>query len=239
MIVMKFGGTSVESASSIARVVATVKENARCRPIVVVSAMGKTTNALLAMAKDAADGKRDAALAQLEALKEFHRREAHPAIAPNDRDELERFFDDHFQELTDILIGLNALGELTPRSADAIASFGERISSAVIAVALRAVGIPSAHFDSRKLIVTDDRFTQASPLYPQTFLRLESAMSSLGNGAVPVLGGFIAATEKGITSTLGRGGSDFTASIVGAALDAKEIQIWTDVNGMLTSDPSL
>jgi aspartate kinase len=239
MIVMKFGGTSVESASAIERVAEIVKENVPCRPIVVVSAMRKTTNALLAMGRDAAEGKREAALDEMEALKNFHRREMYPVISPNDRYELNRILDEHFNELSDILKGLAALGELTPRSSDAIASFGERISSTIFAMALRARGIPGVHLDSRKLIVTDERFTQASPLYGQTFSRLAGAISSLDKHDVPVLGGFIAATENGVTSTLGRGGSDFTASIVGAAVDATEIQIWTDVDGMLTSDPSL
>ncbi len=239
MIVMKFGGTSVESASAIERVAEIVKEHVPCRPIVVVSAMGKTTNALLAMAKDAADGNREAALSQLTALEDFHRRESRPAVASNDLNELGAILDDNFQELAEIIKGLAALGELTLRSADAVASFGERMSSAILALALRARGIPSAHFDSRKLIITDERFTQASPLYPQTASRLARAMAHIGKDQVAVLGGFIGATEKGITSTLGRGGSDFTASIVGAAVDAKEIQIWTDVDGMLTSDPSL
>jgi len=214
---MKFGGSSVESAEAIARV-ANIVRAAEPPLVVVVSAMGKTTNRLLEMAERAVRGERERALQLCAALREDHEREAgpHPAIG------------EHFSELAELLRGLAILGELTPRSIDAISSFGERLSSVLVAKALGA-----EHADSRRYIVTDARHTQASPLYAPTFERLRS----LPRAPVVVMGGFIAATEAGVTTTLGRGGSDFSASIIGAGLGAHEIQIWTDVDGMLTADP--
>ncbi len=223
MIVMKFGGSSVESEAAIERVAGIVSECRHLRPIVVVSAMGKTTNRLLEAAQLAVAGDRQAAIEKVESLREFHHTEADGYGAG-------RIIDEHFQELTELIKGLAILGELTPRSLDAIASFGERLSSRIVALALGA-----KHVDSREVIVTDERHTMAAPLYEETNERLQKVQW----GEVSVMGGFIGATRKGVTSTLGRGGSDFTASIVGAGAGANEIQIWTDVDGMLTCDPTV
>jgi aspartate kinase len=220
MIVMKFGGSSLESAEAIDRVSNIVRRFADRRPIVVVSAMGKTTNRLLETARLAVEGQREQALAKLEELREYHNREAGPAD----------FIDEHFAELQELVRGLSILGELTPRSIDAVSSFGERLSSLVVARKLGA-----EHLDSRQVIVTDARHTQAAPLYGETYRRLRQRSWA----PLTVMGGFIGATEQGVTSTLGRGGSDFTASIVGAGIEAEEIQIWTDVDGMLTADPTV
>ncbi|MCS7315445.1 MAG: lysine-sensitive aspartokinase 3 [Bryobacterales bacterium] len=239
MIVMKFGGTSVESAAAIERVSAIVRARLGQRPVVVVSAMGRTTNRLLEMARLAASGRRDEALAECEALRHFHRAQGLPPADPREREDLGQYLDAHFRELAELLRGLAVLGELTPRSMDAVASYGERLSAAVLAAALRGAGIPAEAVDSRRLIVTDRRFTQAAPLYELTYPRLAREIPPLAGRVVPVLGGFIAATEDGVTTTLGRGGSDFTAAIVGAGIGAREIQIWTDVDGMLTADPNL
>lgn len=229
MIVMKFGGSSVESAAAIGRVAGIVKARLDRRPVVVVSAMGKTTNRLLALASSAVAGDRDGALRQLEELRDFHLAESG----------MERTVDEHFQELSELVKGLAVLGELTPRSIDAIASFGERLSSLIVTRLFEKHGIKAIHADSRKLIVTDNRHTQAVPLFPETYARLSAAIPPLASKQVVVMGGFISATESGVTTTLGRGGSDFTASIVGAGIDAEEIQIWTDVDGMLTADPRI
>ena len=223
MIVMKFGGSSVESAAAIERLKSIVQSRLPERPIVVVSAMGKTTNRLLEAAGLAVAGKRSEALDKIEALRAYHHAEADGYGAA-------AVIDEHFQELTELVRGLAILGELTPRSIDAISSFGERISSRVVALALGAT-----HIDSRAVIVTDERHTQAAPLYPETNERL----AAVAWGELSVMGGFIASTLAGVSSTLGRGGSDFTASIVGAGVDASEIQIWTDVDGMLTCDPTV
>ena len=239
MIVMKFGGTSVESAAAIARVAAIVKAREDRRPVVVVSAMGKTTNKLLAIANAAIHGPREEYLRQIHDLRDFHSREARQVVPLAERAELDRFLDDHFQELTELAKGLAVLGELTPRSIDAISSYGERLSSYIVTQAFRHSGMETEHLDSRDLIVTDKRHTQAAPLFPQTYARLAAVVPPLAEKSVIVMGGFIAASEDGVTTTLGRGGSDFTASIVGAGIGAEEIQIWTDVDGMLTADPTI
>jgi aspartate kinase len=233
MIVMKFGGTSVESADAIARVAGIVRARIHRQPVVVVSAMGKTTNKLLAAADAAVRGDRNAALDQIAGLRHFHQAECDKlGLAAGE------VLDAHFRELSELLRGLAVMGELTPRAWDAVASYGERLSSWIVAGAFEKLGMPAAHLDSRQAIVTDKRHTQAAPLYEPTYARLAAAIPPLA-GKVIVMGGFIAATEDGVTSTLGRGGSDFTASIVGAGIDAEEIQIWTDVDGMLTADPTV
>ncbi|MBX9602874.1 MAG: lysine-sensitive aspartokinase 3 [Bryobacteraceae bacterium] len=228
MIVMKFGGTSVESAEAIARCAGIVRARLDRKPVVVVSAMGKTTNGLLAIAHAAVSGARGEAARLLHELKEYHRRESG----------MDRTVDEHFGELTDLVNGLAVLGELTPRATDAIASFGERLSSLIVARLFQDHGLRTVPVDSRSLIVTDHRFTQAAPDFAATYANLRRVIPDLLD-RVPVMGGFIGATRGGITTTLGRGGSDFTAAIVGAGLDAGEIQIWTDVDGMLTADPTL
>jgi aspartate kinase len=234
MIVMKFGGTSVESAAAIERVAGIVKERANRHPVVVVSAMGKTTNKLLAIANTALKGDRGEYLAQIHSLRDYHSREARRIVSLEDRTELDRTLDDHFQEITELVKGLAVLGELTPRSIDAISSYGERLSSFIVALAFRHFGLQATHVDSRQFIITDKRHTQAAPLFPETYAKLKNLP-----GGIVVMGGFIASTLEGVTSTLGRGGSDFTASIVGAGIGAEEIQIWTDVDGMLTTDPTV
>jgi aspartate kinase len=239
MIVMKFGGTSVESAAAIERVASIVKARANRRPVVVVSAMGKTTNKLLAIASAAIGGAREEYIRQIHDLRDFHSREARLVVPLADRAELDRLLDEHFQELTELVKGLAVLGELTPRSIDAISSYGERLSSYIVTLAFRHFGMDTAHLDSRQMIVTDRRHTQAAPLYPETYARLAAVVPALAENKVVVMGGFIAATQDGVTTTLGRGGSDFTASIVGAGIGVEEIQIWTDVDGMLTADPTI
>ncbi len=190
--------------------------------------MGKTTNRLLAIAADAVAGRRDAALASLEELREFHLREskglpAHDAMKS------------HFEELAELINGVAIMGEFTPRASDAVSSYGERLSSLIVADVFTDWGMNARHLDSRSVIVTDRRHTQAAPLFEQTNAKLANKKWD----GVTVMGGFIGATEDGVTTTLGRGGSDYTASIVGAAIGAEEIQIWTDVDGMLTSDPTI
>lgn len=240
MIVMKFGGTSVESAVAIQRVAGIVQERVPRRPVVVVSAMGKTTNRLLAAAQQAVANERDAALQSLADLHAYHEREA-ALLTPDDEHEaLRELLDTHFRELQELIRGLAVLGELTPRSLDAIASYGERLSSQIVALAFRKLGMNAVHVDARRVMVTDQRHTQAAPQYDLTNARLQSIVAPLVDaGRVVVLGGFVGATPEGVTTTLGRGGSDFTASIVGAGLDAEEVQIWTDVDGMLTADPTI
>jgi aspartate kinase len=231
-IVMKFGGSSVESADAIQRVAGIVRERLEQKPVVVVSAMGKTTNRLLQIAETAARGE-DAALSLLGDMRQFHRREATRLGAEDGLDSL-------FQELGRLVKALIAMRELTPRLTDAISAYGERLSSTVVAGAFRRLGVPAAHHDARRSIRTDARHTQAAPLLAPTYQLLEQNLRPMiDGGLVPVMGGFIGSTEDGVTTTLGRGGSDYTASIVGAGIGAQEIQIWTDVDGMLTADPTV
>ena len=239
MIVMKFGGTSVESASAIERVAGIVRERLAEKPIVVVSAMGKTTNRLLEIARTAIAGRREEFLRLIHDLRAFHSREARLVVPLSERAELDRTLDELFQELTELVKGLAIVGEMTPRSIDAVSSYGERLSSYIVTLAFRHHAIPAEHLDARRVIVTDHKHSHAAPLYPETYRRLAESVPPLAERAVVVMGGFIGATEEGVVSTLGRGGSDFTAAIVGAGLGAEQIQIWTDVDGMLTADPGL
>ncbi|MCW5978801.1 MAG: lysine-sensitive aspartokinase 3 [Bryobacteraceae bacterium] len=228
MIVMKFGGSSVASADRIRHVAAIVANRRQRRPVVVVSAMGKTTDRLLEIAGHAVAGRRDKALELLRALEQFHLEEG---------GSLDGRVEGLFVELSELVRGLAMLGELTPRSIDAISSYGERLSSLIVAEAFRQAGLGAVHVDSREVIVTDSRHTQASPLFDETYSRLQAAIPPLAGKRVVVMGGFIASDRNGVTTTLGRGGSDFTASIAGAGIGAEEIQIWTDVDGILTADP--
>jgi aspartate kinase len=237
MIVMKFGGSSLESAEAIQRVAGIVRERLEQKPVVVVSAMGKTTNRLLEIAETAARGE-SAALTLLGTLRDFHLHEAAQLGAQ------ESWAEDGlpatFQELKELVQTLIATRELTPRLTDAISAYGERLSSMIVAGAFRRLGVPASHHDARRLIRTDARHTQAAPLLAQTYKLLQqNLLPMIELGMVPVMGGFIGSTEDGVTTTLGRGGSDYTASIVGAGIGAREIQIWTDVDGMLTADPTV
>ena len=232
MIVMKFGGTSVESSTAIERVAGIVRDHLDRRPVVVVSAMGKTTNKLLAMAQAAVEGGREFALATCDELHKLHQRESAGLGVSAEVDR-------HFEELAELLKGLSVMGEMTPRATDAVSAFGERLSSIIVTAKFRALEIDAIHIDSRSVIVTDRRHTQAAPNFTETYQRLAGTVATLAPKKVIVMGGFIASTEDGVTSTLGRGGSDYTASIVGAGIGADEIQIWTDVDGMLTADPTI
>ena len=240
MIVMKFGGTSVENASAIERLAGIVRARLARKPVVVVSAMGKTTNKLLAIARTAVEGKKKEAIQLIHELRGFHSHEARQVVSLAERAELDLILDEHFQELTELIKGLSVLGEATPRSIDAISSYGERLSSQIVTRALRHSGLDAVHLDSRSYIITDGRFNQSAPQYGLTYPKLAEAIPPLLEaGKVAVMGGFIASTEQGVTTTLGRGGSDFSASIIGAGIGADEIQIWTDVDGMLTCDPTI
>lgn len=240
MIVMKFGGTSVQDAAAIDRAACIVKERLAQRPVVVVSAMAKVTDQLLAMARAAGAGDRKNALKLCRDLQERHYNTAGEllgtALFTNFHSELAA----DFEALDELLRGIVAVGELTPRTTDVIAAYGEILSSKIVTAAFSARGLPSTLVDSRKCIVTDQAHTKAAPLFEDTNERLRFRIKPLlEDGAVPVMGGFIGATKAGVTTTIGRGGSDFSAAIVGAGLDAERIEIWTDVDGMMTTDPSL
>jgi aspartate kinase len=152
--------------------------------------------------------------------------------------ELVSFLDQKFDSLDEVLRGLSAILELTPRISDLIVSYGERVSSRIVASAFRELGIDSVHVDAREVIITDSSFQKAIPQDELIEKRAAEKLLPLAKqGKVPVMGGFIAANEAGITTTLGRGGSDFTGALVGGALSAEAIEIWTDVDGIMTCDP--
>ncbi len=239
MIICKFGGTSVQDAEAIERVAGIIRQRLKSKPVVVASAMGKTTNGLLQAAETAARGRKQEALDLLCSLRDRHLKEARRLGLGEDR-ELSETIDTHFSEISNIVNGLAILGELTPRSLDAIGSYGERLSTAILAKVLAGRGLPSQLLDSRKCIITDGQFTKAAPLFDLTDSAIrEQVLPALKAGRVPVLQGFIGSTRNGITTTIGRGGSDYSAAIFGAALDAYDIEIWTDVDGIMTSDPRL
>jgi len=240
MIVMKFGGTSVQDADAIERVGDIVKGRLPHKPVVVVSAMAKVTDQLLTMARAAGNGDRKTALSLSRALRERHYNTAGELLGTALFTEFHSDLGTHFEELDELLRGIAAVGELTPRTTDHVAAFGEMLSSRIVAAAFSAQGIESTMVDSRECVVTDSEHMRAAPLMEETNQRLRTKVQPvLDSGRVPVMGGFIGATKAGITTTIGRGGSDYSAAIVGAGLDAQRIEIWTDVDGMLTTDPNL
>jgi len=240
MIVMKFGGTSVEDAPSIERVAEIIRDRLALKPLIVVSAMGKTTRKLLQAAEASAAGDSRTTLGIVAELKTRHTSEARRLVKKSDGREVFSLIDKHFDELKKLLEGLAILGEVPPRGLDKILSYGELLSSAVLADALSERGVPARLVDARELITTDDRYGSASPLFEITNQKTREAISPLlEDGIVPVVQGFIGSSRDGATTTLGFEGSDYTATIIGAALDAAEIQIWKDVSGLMTADPEI
>ena len=238
MIVMKFGGTSVEDAAAIDRAAQIVCHRLARDPVVVVSAMAKVTDQLVAMGRAAGSGDRDSALQLSRAVRERHYNAASELLGTAVFGQLHGELEADFDSLDDLLRGIAAVGELTPRTIDNVLSFGERLSSKLVTAAFRSRGLSAVLVDSRECIVTDANHNKAAPLMDDTHDNLRARLRPLlEKKRVPVMGGFIAATREGVTTTIGRGGSDFSAAIVGAALDAERIEIWTDVDGMMTTDP--
>ena len=239
MIVCKFGGTSVGDADAIARTATIIAGRRDRQPVVVVSALGGATNQLLQIAEQAAKGQLIGALRAVEGLRDRHLTQTQRLLAGDAADEVSTELSAMFAELAALAEALRTLGDLTPRSLDAIASLGEQLSSVLVVAAFRAHGLPAEHVDAREVMITDANFTRAEP---QTEAIGEAAqrivMPLVREGKIPVMGGFIGSSQgSGITTTLGRGGSDYSASLIGAALQAEAIEIWTDVDGMLTADP--
>jgi len=237
MIVMKFGGSSVASATAIEWVAGIVKSRREQQPVVVVSAMGKTTDRLEEMLQHAARGSAYSAWCLFEELRRFHFQEAKRLLSAGAARAIEERIAPKFRELHGLLIDLEEGRRLTPDLQDAILSFGERLSSELVAGAFERKGMRTTHVDACDVIVTDDSFTRASPLCWETYAKLRRTVAFAARDSVVVMGGFIGATRDGQVTTLGRGGSDLTASLVGAGISAEEIQIWTDVDGVLSCDP--
>jgi aspartate kinase len=242
--VMKFGGTSVADPDAIQRLISIVAtERASSTPprvaVVVVSALAGVTDALVGVAQLAERGDSDRATATLRALEERHLAVA-AAVTSRSRARVLEEVSAEFRELTGLVRGLAMLREVSQRSHDAVLAEGELVSSRIIAAALADHGLPSTWIDARAILTTDDDHGAAVPDMAETCTRAQAHMApELAAGKMVVVAGFIGATADGVTSTLGRGGSDYSAAIFGACLDVDEIQIWTDVDGMLTADPRL
>jgi aspartate kinase len=240
MIVMKFGGTSVEDARAIDRTASIVKGRIERKPVVVVSAMAKVTDALLKMAQAAGAGDRDTAIGLSRGLRERHYNTAGELLGTGVFTQFHGALEAEFDALDELLRGIAAVGELTPRTTDHVAAYGELLSSRIVTEAFSARGLNASLVDSRDCLVTDATHMRAVPIMDETNAKLALKVQPLLDAKrVPVMGGFIGATRNRVTTTIGRGGSDFSAAIVGAGLNAEAIEIWTDVDGMLTTDPHL
>ncbi len=239
MIVVKFGGTSVADAAAIARAAAITRSRVTRRPVVVVSALARATNELLAAAEQAAQGQLIVALRGIEGLRERHLLEADALLGDGgDADDVRADLSAMCDELASLSEALSVLGHLTPRSLDAIAAYGELLSAALVQAAFRRFDLPAELVDARDVMVTDELHTRAVPdLDAITENARRVLLPIVGQGRVPVVGGFIGRSPAGVTTTIGRGGGDFSAALLGAALGAEAIEIWTDVDGMLTADP--
>ena len=237
---MKFGGTSVGSAERIAQAADLAVKSAKegYRVVVVTSAMGGVTNKLIAAAQNAVGGYYHKTVS--DDLHEPHRQAIH-LLAPNDaarRREAIEMVRQRIERFETLCKGLTMVRELTPRTLDAISGLGEMMCAPILSCAIAERGLASRPVEATELIVTDDQFGQAEPLMAETRQRSRDRLTPLlEQGEIPVVTGFIAATKEGALTTLGRGGSDYTASIIGAALDADEVWIWTDVDGVMTANP--
>lgn len=240
MIIMKFGGTSVEDAKAIKDVAEIVRRELPRRPLVVVSACAGVTNQLLQTATLSSLGKRDDALRLVASIEGRHKKIAKELFDGEATKFLYKHIAEFAEELAALVSGVSVLGELTPRSLDAFASYGERMSSFIIHHYFESAKLRSFLVDARSFMVTDEQFTKAVPVFDLVGQKLREIVEpKIHNNYVVLTQGFIGATQSGVTTTVGRGGSDYTAAIIGALLEAEDIQIWTDVDGILTADPSV
>lgn len=240
MIVLKFGGTSVKDAESMHRVLSIIRNRLDRNPLVVVSALSGVTDNLIHCAEAAHQGREQAAKERFDAeIVSLHRNLVNTLIHdPEQRALLWGEMESNLEEIRLLFHGLSILGELTPRSLDAVVSYGERLSTIILAGFLSENGIPARWLDVRQVLITDDLYNKANPLMDISRVRAnEIIVPLLGQGNAVVTQGFIGASREGHTTTLGRGGSDYSAAILGALLDADEIEIWTDVSGVMTADP--
>jgi len=239
VVVHKFGGTSLGDATCFARVADIISEQPG-RPVVVVSAMGGVTDALIRGARLAAAEDLGGSQRILGELERCHTAVATELLPATERSLFERHLEERLDALGRLYDSLSVLGELTPRGRDAVMGFGEQLSAVLFAGVLCARGFRAEAFSATTLILTDDRFGAASPQMEPTCERIRQHVAPLVSAdVIPVITGYIAATDAGIQTTLGRSGSDRTAAIVAACLRADEVWIWTDVDGILTADPHL
>jgi aspartate kinase len=244
-MVMKFGGTSVADPPAINRLIGIVRRQRESEPsnssapVVVVSALSGVTDALIAVTRQAEEGDAAGAAAALQALRERHVNVA-SAVTTDRQSAVLADLGHEFDELIGLVHALAVLRDVSPRSLDAVLAVGELVSSRIVAAALTDCGIASGWVDARRALVTDAEHAGAAPDMIETCERTRAEIAPLTQAStVAVLGGFIGSTANGVTTTLGRGGSDYSAAIFGACLGVDEIQIWTDVDGMLTADPRI
>ncbi len=240
-VVMKFGGTSVGSVDALKNVIRIAQKarNQGDTVVIVVSAMSGVTDLLLRSARSAETG--DTQVAQNAHLEIMSRHTAvHNALLAGSRwrEPVQTAIKGLLEEFDALCHSISVLGELTPRALDVIAGMGERMSARQAAAILDHHGMPAQSIDATQLIITDNIYGSASPLMPATIERCQNLIRPmLDRGIIPVVTGFIGATEAGIPTTLGRGASDYSATILSRALEADEVWIWTDVNGVMTADP--
>jgi aspartate kinase len=241
LIVMKFGGSSVADAERIVAAGRIVQGRMGRGPVVIVSALAGVTDLLVDAVGAARRGERDTLDRLLAELERRHRWALTGAVEDAGRRhrlslEIDRLFEDLRQRLRSIRI----LGEATPRAADAVLASGEDLSARIVVAALRDLGVPARWVDPREVLLTDRSFGEAEPRSDAVRERARALLSPIAeSGEVPLLGGFVGASADGDTTTLGRGGSDTSAAVLGSALEAEEIEIWTDVDGLMSADPRL
>ncbi|HEV2493606.1 MAG TPA: aspartate kinase [Terriglobia bacterium] len=241
LIVMKFGGTSVGNAERMERVAEILREHAsHAEIVVVVSAMGGVTDMLIRAATEASRGDREHWKGVRQELARRHREVADRLLSAGEQAAVLPRLAEHVSQFENLCSGFSLVREVTPRGMDTLSSLGEVMSATLVAAILRSKGLPAEAVDAMECIVTDEHFGNATPLFAETDLKTSERLAPLRRrGAIPVVTGFRGATREGLCTTLGRGGSDYSGTIVGAALDAEEIWIWTDVDGVMTADPRL
>ena len=242
-IVMKFGGSSVANGEKIRHVANLIADNKNdCGVVAVVSALQGVTNQLIEAAEEAKNGNQDYIKKFTKELLTRHLTASKVAIKNRQtREETDQVLKERVSELENILKGICYVNELSPKSMDKVLSYGEKLSAPIVSGALNDIGIKSSHLTGGEAgIVTDNNYGEAGLLMQVTKYEVKRSLNPLlKKGATPVVTGFIAATQNGETTTVGRGGSDYTATILGAALGADEVWIWTDVEGLMTADPKI
>jgi len=241
LLVMKFGGTSVGNAERVENVAQSIADHVReAALVVVVSAMGGVTEMLIRAATAASRGDDDEWKSAGQELARRHLEAANELLSASERAVFRPWMVGQMKIFEDLCWGFSLVREVTPRSMDSLSSLGEVMATTLLTAVLRSHGVAAEAVDATQIIVTDDQFGNASPLFEETDARIHQClMPLLERGTLPVVTGFRGATRDGVCTTLGRGASDYTATILGAALDAEEVWIWTDVDGVMTADPRL